>query len=138
LISVFKIRESTSSRRPDWSGASSRVKTSALLAVILFATAWQSVHYHARFLIHSGESLVANDTQTPEAYSENDSGNHDECLICQLKRQISSVVIFHAPRVVLSLEIKPVRRAVFFYSKVYPSTENSPSGGRAPPASFPS
>jgi hypothetical protein len=119
--------------------ASRRVKSFVLLAVILFGAAWQTVHYQARFHIHSSVApVLTSNSKTSKltAAGAHFSENHDECLICRLKQQISTIFVFHAPHVVFRQKAKIVRAALFFSAEFYRSTENLPTGGRAPPAPF--
>ena len=134
MTSIFKTEKSISFRKSIRSEALSRVKASVLLVIFLFAAASQTVHYHAGIYENSVVSRAANNTKTPNASAVPQMGNQDECLICHLKRQASSLRVYHAPDVVLLLEVKPVRAAVFFSATHYRSAENSPTCARCPPS----
>jgi len=135
LTRILKSEKLISLRQTNRWGGLRRVKTSFLLAVIVFAAAAQTLHHHAGFSLFSNSFHSTSISETPQT-SARRSENQDECLICQLKGQCSGVRIFHAPSVVFSPKVKPVRAAVFFSAEFYRSTENSPSGGRAPPSPF--
>jgi len=137
LIDVLTSEKSNSLREESSREASRRVKSFVLLAVILFGAAWQTVHYQARFHIHSSvASVLTSNSKTPILTAAHFSENHDECLICRLKQQISTILVFHVPPVVFRQKAKIVRAALFFSAEFYRSTENLPTGGRAPPAPF--
>ncbi|MBA2620566.1 MAG: hypothetical protein H0U87_05135 [Acidobacteria bacterium] len=137
MIDVFKSKNLNLLREESRRETSRRVKGFVLLAVILFAAAWQTVHYQARFRIHSSApSVLTTVSKTSEFSAAHSSDNHDECLICRLKQQISTIFVFHAPRVVFRQKAKIVRAALFLSAEFYRSTENLPTGGRAPPAPF--
>ena len=132
LTEISKIGKLISRRQTNRRGGLRRVKTSFLLAVIIFAAAAQTLHQHAKLGLFSSSFHSTDNFETLPASAQS-LENQDECLICQLKGQYSGIRIFHAPSVVFSPEVKIVRAAVFFTAGFYRSTENSRRGGRAPP-----
>ena len=137
MIDVFKSEKSNPLREQSKREAARRVKSFVLLAVILFAAAWQTVHYQARFHIHSSvDSVLTSSSKTPKFSTVHSSVNEDECLICRLKQQISTILVFRAPQIVFLQKAKIIRAAVFFSAEFYLSTANLQTGGRAPPAPF--
>ena len=135
MIETLKSEKSVFLRQTNRRSGLRRVKTSLLLAVVIFAAAAQTLHHHASFQLFSNGFHSLDVSETPRSAAQH-SVYQDECLICQLRGQYSSVRIFHAPNVVFSPKVKTVRASVFFTAWFYRSTENSPSGGRAPPLPF--
>ena len=108
-----------------------RLLAFVLLAFVTYTTTAESVHRHGRFALHASDSSAATISSSGDANpSATDSPALGNCLICQLRQNLSSTLLSALPQLVApqsEVELSP-SRALFSASR-FEATRR----GRAPP-----
>lgn len=121
--------ESSKSRRH---APLARVLAFVLLAVVSYTATAESVHRHGRLALTPSVSSAAAVAPSGGADSAvNDSPALGECLICQLRQNLSSGLLSALPQLVAPRPHAELSRAVALLSV---SRFEAPRRGRAPPA----
>jgi hypothetical protein len=108
-----------------------RVLGFVLLAFVTYAATVEAVHRHGGLLPVAGETAATVISQSGEAGSSaNDSRAIGECLICQLRQQLSFTLLNAPPLIVAPQQQTARTQAAIIRSFSRPDT---PQRGRAPP-----
>jgi Protein of unknown function (DUF2946) len=102
-----------------------------LLALVIYATTAASVHKHGGLLLNAhGSSAPAVNSSDDADSSANDSRATGECLICQLRQQLSFTLLNAPP-----LNLAPPAQLERVNAASLPSFSraDAPQRGRAPP-----
>ena len=103
-----------------------------LLAFVAYTTTAESVHRHGRLALVSSESSAAAVTPSGGADSAaNDSPAFGECLICQLRQNLSFGLLSALPQLVAPRPQAELSQSVALLSAF---RFEAPRRGRAPPA----
>ena len=108
-----------------------RLLAFVLLAFVAYSTTVEAVHKHGtRSLAVNGVSATAIYSSGDPGTSANDSRAASECVICQLRQQLSTSLLSALPQIVAPQE--QIARA---HSSALPATSrfSTPQRGRAPP-----
>jgi hypothetical protein len=102
-----------------------------LLAFVAYTTTVESVHRHGRLTLKLSESSAAAVTSSGDANpSANDSPALGDCLICQLRQQLSFSLLSDLPQIVAPQVQPELSPAV---APLSVSRFEAPQRGRAPP-----
>lgn len=105
-----------------------------LLAFVAYTTTAESVHKHGGLALQRSESSAATVNSSGDANpSANDSPALGDCLICQLRQNLSFSLLNNAPQIVAppAQLVRTPAIALSFFSR-----SDAPQRGRAPPAAF--
>ena len=128
LYQVTSNTESSKSRRH---APLARTLAFVLLAFVAYTTTAESVHRHGRLALVSSESSAAAVAPSGRAGSSvNDSPAIGDCLICQLRQNLSFSLLSALPQLVAPQSQTELSRAVALLSI---SRLEAPRRGRAPP-----
>jgi hypothetical protein len=106
-----------------------------LLVFVAYTTTAESVHRHGRLTLKLSESSAAAITSSGNANpSANDSAAGD-CLICQLRQQLSFSLLSDLPQLVAPQVRPELSQAI---APLSVSRFEAPRRGRAPPHTSPS
>lgn len=102
-----------------------------LLAFVAYTTTAESVHRHGRLTLQPAESSTATVSPSGDANpSANDSPALGDCLICQLRQNLSFTLLSALPQLVAPPSQVELSTAVALLSA---SRFEAPRRGRAPP-----
>ncbi|HWT00537.1 MAG TPA: DUF2946 family protein [Pyrinomonadaceae bacterium] len=103
-----------------------------LLAFVAYTTTAESVHRHGRLeLTRSGSPAAAVNASGDADSAANDSPALGDCLICQLRQNLSFSLLSALPQLVAPQSQAELSRAVALLSA---SRFEAPRRGRAPPS----
>jgi hypothetical protein len=108
-----------------------RILAFVLLAFVTYAATAEAVHRHGGLLIVTSNSAATMISSSSDATSTaNDSRAVGECLICQLRQQLS-YTLFNAPLLI----VEPQAQLERTHPAALPSFSrpDTPRRGRAPP-----
>jgi hypothetical protein len=108
-----------------------RILAFVLLAFVAYTATAEAVHRHGGLLLVPGSSASTAISPTGDASSTvNDSRAVGECLICQLRQQLS-FTLFNAPLLIVAPQAQLARCAPAALPAF--SRSDTPQRGRAPP-----
>jgi hypothetical protein len=130
-IMLYQVTSNTGSATHRPSAPSARLLAFVLLAFVTYAATAEITHRHGGLsLSKPGSSATAINPAGDASSSANDSRALGECLICQLRQQLSFSLL-NAPPLIVASQVQFARtRAAAVLSFSRPDT---PQRGRAPP-----
>jgi hypothetical protein len=131
----YQVTSNTASVEFRPNAPSKRVLAFVLLALVTYAATAEAVHRHGGLLLVANETAATAVIQSGEAGSSaNDSRAIGECLICQLRQQLSFTLL-NAPQLIVAPQQQTARTQATVVQSF--SGSDTPQRGRAPPPTSP-
>jgi hypothetical protein len=131
-ITLYQVTSNTTVAAPCRPNAPlKRILAFVLLAFVTYTATAEAVHRHGGFLlVAQASSATALSPSDDASSSANDSRANGECLICQLRQQLSFTLL-NAPLLVVAPQAQVARAQATALPSF--SRPDAPQRGRAPP-----